>query len=230
MKKGFKVSKGYAVFFLLLISVVVWWKVSYPSYSFHYKITVEIETPEGIKSGSAVREVTVGRQPPIGDAPSIIFDVRGEAVVVDLGQRGVVFSLINWDSDRDVFYALNTIEKNELRTGLKGMLPQAHYPQFVMFKDINDPKSVTLVLGGQFNKETQKFDPVNDFEKLFGAGVKLKEITIEITDESVTWGVDKVLSWVPNVLMSNIDGTSVTSENKLSNILHGGNFRTGLKR
>ena len=29
------------------------------SYSWRYKMTVEIETPEGIKTGSAVREVTI---------------------------------------------------------------------------------------------------------------------------------------------------------------------------
>ena len=76
----------------------------YVSGTWRYRITVEVETPEGIKTGSAVREVS-------NAASSIRFgfpestsppEVRGEAVVVDLGERGVLFALIDWDSWREV--------------------------------------------------------------------------------------------------------------------------------
>ena len=54
-------------------------------------------------------------------------------------------------------------------------------PLLVTFSDINDPSSV------------KKVDPY-DLESHFGAGVKLKRITLEITDESVSEGrVEKVL-------------------------------------
>ena len=162
--------------------VVVWWKVTYPSYSFHYKITVEIETPEGIKSGSAVREVTVSRQPKIGDAPSVIFDVRGEAVAVDLGQRGVVFSLINWDSDRDVYYALNTMDKNKLKVGMKAILPNnPYFPQFVTFTDLNDPTTLLRLSYG-------------DLSEVFGEGIKTKRVIVEITDDPVEYKIDSLIN------------------------------------
>ncbi len=66
------------------------------------------------------------------------------------------------------------------------------------FTDINDPKSVTLVRGWVFNKDKQDYDPVNDFEKIFGAGLKIKNITITVTDESVSWGV--VDGYLPSTL------------------------------
>jgi len=62
--------------------------------TWRYRVTVEIETPEGIKSGSAVRELSVGTPlinlPDAGNPGRI----RGEAVVIDLGVIGKVFSLL----------------------------------------------------------------------------------------------------------------------------------------
>jgi hypothetical protein len=172
-------NKALIVLAVITAAIVVAWKVNYPSYSFNYKITVEVETPEGLKSGSAVREVTVVRQPKIGDAPSVIFDVRGEAVVVDLGERGVVFSLINWDSDRDVYHAFKTIRREDLKTGMKAVLSEnPHFPRFMTFSDLNDPKSIMSI--------DRKM-----MSKTFGEGVKFKQISIEITDEPVTRGVSE---------------------------------------
>jgi len=73
--------------------------------TFNYRITVEIETPESVKSGSAVRQISVRRQPRLPDAGSISYNVSGEAVVIDLGERGVLFSLISHGSYYDVFHA-----------------------------------------------------------------------------------------------------------------------------
>ncbi len=57
-------------------------------------------------------------------------------------------------------------------------------PMLVTFTDINDPASVVRV------------DP-DDLESHFGAGVKLKAVTLEITGEPVTQGeVEKVLGWL----------------------------------
>jgi hypothetical protein len=69
------------------------------TYSWRYKMTVEIETPEGIKTGSAVREVTVWFEPRNNPDPrdpqyNIGKKIKGEAVVVDLGERGKVFALL----------------------------------------------------------------------------------------------------------------------------------------
>lgn len=57
----------------------------------------------------------------------------------------------------------------------------------VTFGDIADPASVKLV------------DPA-DLADSFGPGVRLKAVTLEVTDEAVTEGVvERVLGWVGKI-------------------------------
>jgi hypothetical protein len=158
-----------------------------------YRITIAVETTEGVRTGSAVREVSA--------VTGLIrwYDggggvgVKGEAVVVDLGERGVLFGLIDWNS-YDEFYDAFPYPKgggqatadgiryyNTLEPGRSAPLTNPKYwPQMVTFGDLHDPKSVKAV------------DP-DDLAAAFGEGVSLKGITVEITDEPVTWEMDRVL-------------------------------------
>ncbi|MGH1404919.1 MAG: hypothetical protein ACRBDL_11840, partial [Alphaproteobacteria bacterium] len=155
-------------------------------WKWNYRITVEIETPEGVKTGSAVRQVQARLNLPKlnPDVADVLYNVMGEAVVIDLGERGTVFALIGWGSYEEVFSAFpyskrDSIEflnyyKN-LKKDKKAELSHDH-AKLVTFTDMSDPLSVKLVKGWKFNKKTQKHDPVDDFEALFGAGVKLKSV------------------------------------------------------
>lgn len=180
--------------------------------TWRYKMTVVVETPEGLKSGYAVREMgndSVGSFIPEVGNPA---DVRGEAVVVDLGKRGTLFALISHQSDLEFYNAFPVPGKPfnnggstpegikyyaSLPVGTKGTLNPEYppgYPKLVTFKDMNDPKSITEVQIWERKKDGLFFLKGDRTEDLFGKGVKLKDITLEITDESVTWGiVDKYL-------------------------------------
>ena len=183
------------------------------SYNWRYKMTVTVETPEGDVSGSAVREIqNLLHGSPLSQQGNP-GDVIGEAVVVDLGKRGVVFALISHTSDnrfsenfplpgRIGGQGSTTPEgikyQSSLPVGTKAVLnprtPQG-YPQLVTFTDMDDPKSVTLIQEWErIGEAGRAFDDQRTleedrFEGLFGEGVRLKEITLEITDEPVTWGV-----------------------------------------
>lgn len=165
----------------------------FPSGTWRYKMTVTVETPEGLKSGSAVREVSnrdntlLGVQLP--EAGARISEIEGEAVVIDLGIRGVLFALIEHGSYSELYSAFSVRDPSnkiddlkKLQLGNSAQLPKPDWPTFITFKDIKDPKSITRV-----NK--------NDLSEYFGEGVKLSSIVIEIVDVPVTWGeVSKVLS------------------------------------
>lgn len=176
-------------------------------------MTVTVETPDGDVSGSAVREMSNStsliRFPDIGNPAN----VKGEAVVVDLGKRGVLFALISSDSDMEFYAAYRELWSgggstpegidfySKMPVGTKGALSPDKwpgYPKLVTFTDINDPKSVTLVQEWTTGKRGMILK-ADHFEELFGEGVKLKGITLEITDEPVTWGV--VDEWLPNILL-----------------------------
>ena len=67
------------------------------TYEWNQKITVEVETPDGVKSGSSVQHIrwVAGAGYPGMDGPSADSKVTGEAVVVDLGGGKYLFALLS---------------------------------------------------------------------------------------------------------------------------------------
>jgi hypothetical protein len=208
------------------------------TYSWRYKMIVRVETPEGLKTGSTVRQVNVvksvyeAKMVPKGKETkkhySFSEKVSGEAVVVDLGQRGVVFSLIDYDAYADALYAFNAKheEVTNLPIGKKAEL-KTNLPRFVTFEDFSDPKSVKLVyMKEKYAGDERKTDR---FEEIFGEGVKLKSISIEITDEPMTWGV--VDKYLPETFSSVVkDGWRKLSREDRKRLSQLVNFKIGEKR
>ncbi|GAB5512216.1 MAG: hypothetical protein Rhims3KO_36170 [Hyphomicrobiales bacterium] len=175
------------------------------TYSWRYRMTVNVETPEGLKSGSGVREVEVTFKPRPGYSPNpyhASHRMRGEAVPVDLGERGVLFALITFDSYPEVTSTFEgppafTLEGAEFYSALKNAkatldpLRYPSYPGLVTFVDPDDPKSVQSVMTfkrtGRLKDGT--FAVAEDrTEELFGEGVRIESITVEMTDDPVDWG------------------------------------------
>ena len=122
-------------------------------------------------------------------------DAGGLHVAADVGQgeRGVLFGLIDWDS-YDEFYSTFPYPKgggqataagiryyNTLEPGQSAPLTNPKYwPQLVTFGDLDVQESVKVV------------DP-DDLAAAFGEGGSLKGISVEITDEPMTWGMERYL-------------------------------------
>ena len=64
---------------------------SVPRSSVRYRLTLEVETPEGTKSGSGVIEHAArwndGITRGLGAGPGLAVAMRGEAIITDLGAR-----------------------------------------------------------------------------------------------------------------------------------------------
>jgi hypothetical protein len=171
------------------------------SWSWHQKLTVTVETPQGLRSGSAVSAAWFQMTPKwsgVGDsAGASNSSLSGEAVVVDLGQGRYLFALLkgyNEFTGRLAFFPLpqkplNKEEDAAVYDQLEALratteLPRELYPLLVTFADINDAASV------------QRVDP-DDLAASFGPGYALSSITLAITDEPVTMGrVEAVLGWL----------------------------------
>jgi len=204
---------------------------SYPFGSFNYRLTLVIETPEGKIVGSSVRKVSVFTEPKIfPEQHSSHSEVKGEAVVVDLGKRGVLFALLSKENDNDYgdriafqeFPQLGGMKpeaiKNYPNIKAKNNLSFDKLPMLVHFRDINDPKTA------------KKVDP-NHLEKSFGKGVKLVSATIEITDDEVTTGVEKRLPWISNYYNKLFDGNryeKIESSDRFANSIGAGDFSAGM--
>lgn len=203
----------------------------------HYKITIEIETPKGIKVGEAVRKVSWMRQPRITpETQQLGQSLKGEAVTVDLGERGAVFSLIASNSYEELYEAIpakNTNSSSEriqfyrnLKIGTQAELKH-HHPKMVTFNDLSDPKSVKLVYRQNWEHENYKTE--DHFNEVFGEGVQLKQITIEITDAPVTWKIREWLPWLDDYYNQMLDGNRIQTnktKNRLANSLSAGSFST----
>ncbi|MEM7067784.1 MAG: hypothetical protein AAF478_02790 [Pseudomonadota bacterium] len=182
---------------LLALPVFLYWYfwLDYGPYRWNQKLTVVVETPQGIKTGSSVVSVSWRKNDPIGAANGAawIGRVKGEATVVDLGSGRYVFALLK---NAKTLAFKSVIQKkranpapeelNEIRNSIGRVFPIApsDYPLLVTFEDINDPASVMQV------------DP-NDLSVSFGPDITLKSITLEIAEEPVTEDViETVLEWL----------------------------------
>ncbi len=241
ISKGYIFMKKIAVFLTIFAGLILAIYVVYPWGSYKYKVTVSIETPEGVKTGSAVREVGVGLEPDIlGGGGSA--SVRGEAVAVDLGTRGVVFAVMGTDDEYLVWNTFPTDKSALTRAGVwhyillkegPKQVALKDRPLLVSFKDIRDPKTVEAVYR-VYSKVAYSRNPADlavedNFEKIFGPDVRLKDITIEMTDEKVMWDIEKWLPWMGTLKGGYLDGQFSGGGPELSNILHSGNFKVGDK-
>lgn len=160
--------------------------------TWNYIITVEVDTPDGVKSGYAVRQLRARFSPQVlPEMHSVDYKVYGEAVIVDLGEYGTLFARISVNPYYEFFeafpspYGKSSHRKSlkhykSLKLGSKGEVTKT-LPPFNVFENSNDAKSIKSV-------------PKQRFEETFGQGVKLKRVLLELTSEKVTWGaVDQVL-------------------------------------
>lgn len=195
-----------------------------------YRITVEVDTPSGLRTGSSVLETRQqGPQPLVpqelgsGGGGGVV----GEAVAVDLGGGRVIFALLSGPEGRSIYAmvprALNYPDLNPpLSRQFKphewqdayneaedvkpfAVLRREDYPMLVSFGDLGNPKSVEAV-----NPDM----------------VGVRRITLQVTDDPVTTGIEKRLGWLGVYPESRLDGvyrgdTGMPLARKLSN----GDFR-----
>lgn len=218
---------GIAILLIVLVGLAIW--IAYPIYWWNQKLTVEVETPDGVRTGSSVVGVTVSYGPTFGlpEASRSSKGWRGEAVIVALPGKRYLFMLLGnpvsmaRQSFRAVVLGRADARFKDLKAfysklkKLRATVPliRKKYPLLVTFADLKDPKSV------------KKVDP-DDLAATFGPGYRLKSATLEITDEPVTKGrVEKLLGWLKGLKGGYLHGGFTSKGAPLG--LHGGAFKVG---
>ncbi|PIX64887.1 MAG: hypothetical protein COZ43_10625 [Sphingomonadales bacterium CG_4_10_14_3_um_filter_58_15] len=175
---------------------------------YNYKITVEVETPEGLRKGSAVRQIKYQSTP-------FAIVQTGEAVMIDMPNGKTLFELMDIDT-REIHFATfywddftKAREKRDYkRKDFKVLLDEAKeskrrflypsiahaaarnidYPRFVYFDDELEPNSVQIV------------DP-GDLEARFGEGYSLKQISVQMIEEPISSKIQEKLTWLKTDLL-----------------------------
>ncbi len=226
----------------------------------NYRMTVEVDTPQGLRTGSSVIQVQ-GRTRPTwlpGSPGGAVGGFKGEAVTIEMPNGELMFALLQgktasaseflgiaFEERLKKEYArrieakdqpgfVETLEKMKSWTGVSETLPPidaylkyvrgekviattSNYPTFVTFDNINDPKSIKEV------------DP-NDLASSFGADIKLKRITITITNDAVTTGIEKKLVWLSVHPEPSLDPSHGPIDFSLKATLKHGSFSSGVRK
>ena len=186
--------------------------------TYRYRLTVEVDTPAGVRSGSSVIEVEQRLGRPMSNPGGMAIDrrARGQAVMVDLPDGRTLFALLRSEDETDWASSVmqtaapriegepfeerfdnmllidGEVELPRRWPPVAGGLELAGWPMLVTFADLADPTSVTLV------------DP-DDLAATFGEGVALRRITVEMTDDPVTEGIEERLGWLSEVRGALVD-------------------------
>ena len=162
-------------------------------YRFKAKLAVNVNAPDGLRSGSSVYEFWANYRNP--GALVRVFGQSGEAVAVDLPNGKVLFSLVigidsilnSIDADYDNTIVESTKKLSEYGNSEPYIVAPEDYPTFVTFDDIMDPMTI------------KKVDPAN-MSELFGDGYRLHSVTAQITtNEDMTVGIEKRLKWLDHL-------------------------------
>ncbi|TXC71460.1 hypothetical protein FSB78_11290 [Sphingomonas ginsenosidivorax] len=183
----------------LIVGVGLLTALVHPPERSRYRLTVEVDTPDGLKKGAVVREFSWKKSSTAFTGNDIHYTERGEAVAVDLPSGKTLFVLLNTNPS-------DLIEMATMRADLRRapiaiqraretadlyLVPNKHafethrreYPKFVFFEDIKDPATVRSV------------DPGN-LSKSFGPDVALNRVTFQITSDPVTQSIEGRLPWL----------------------------------
>jgi hypothetical protein len=214
MKRGCLIALGVPVGLLLAVIVLLWF--NFYSIGVRYRVTLEVQDGDQIKTGSSVIEAEYYIEPdwsPSGPS-SGLGDLVGYAPTVDLGEKGMLFLTfedvprkpneiyaqnkeffcVNDDmfclpfaayGKRGTGVAIGTGSKKKaalhelLRQSGPREVPFAILPRLGRFLDINNPLSLVPVPP---NNLATGFGPGSGF----GAGVELKRVILELTQDPLT--------------------------------------------
>lgn len=168
-------------------------------------MTVEVETPGGVATGSSVIQVDITE---VGKGPLKLPDASGtsrllgEAAAVELPGGKVLFALLEKPGgvgDLELFpvyafkptlppgnYPFIQRAKNMKEIRRVGVLPRDSYPYLVTFGDVTDPTTI------------QRVDP-DDLAATFGEGVSVRRITIQMTNDPISTGISRRLPWLGKI-------------------------------
>lgn len=196
-----------------------------------YRMTVEVDTPAGVRTGSGVQELAYRSKIHWLPGDSAQNRTRGEAIAVDLPggtllvlirpsasalvaetlMHGSISPAIDTSGAKDWNRHEGTLIRGLRRAGARLRLTPQQCGErncfqsvgMIRFRDIHDPRTMETVEAA-------------DLAKSFGQGVRLRAITIEATEAPVTYVLETRLRW-----LKDIPKYRTVPENSFTNILPG---------
>jgi hypothetical protein len=228
--------KALKIIAVLLVATFLYYKFAYPTYTYRYRMTAEVETPEGLKTGSSVVEINTAQWPEClrglfgGHTSNTKIKGEGSSVEIDKGK----FLFVLLESHKDVDHAKYILayaapmenadwsnpktseyiwNSTKTRKGIKyygtlknakGELPEQELPSMIAViekEGLVDVKEVTS----------------KNMADVFGKGVVFKGVSVETTEDSVEWKLEKMPVWskIKDYMKANRNSKILPYRNKL---------------
>lgn len=174
-------------------------------HEYKYRLTLEVSENGHVYTGSSVVRVHQGTAQTLDAGDLLRTSLRGQAVVVDLGNGRVLCALLTGPSVR-----IWRIGQPAWRDAPSSVLIEAYGRSNANFDAglsevvaLREPRDIAFdrlpALAASTNSADpssfQQADPYN-LEPVLGPGVRLQRATIELTDESVTTGITQTFPWL----------------------------------
>jgi len=161
-----------------------------------YRMTVTLETPEGDKVGSTVREAFKHTEKSIlPEQGGTSYGIgKGQAITFDLGKAGTLFALKAGQEEPKFVFA-------HLKPGDASIvaLDVTHYPMIVRFSDPKNPDSYQVLFGPDSCDGTGRLVTRDNcitgdhFQEILGAGYRIKSIYIQLSNDPISTGITSIM-------------------------------------
>ncbi len=198
------------------------YRTNYPTYGYSYRLTIKVEVDGHIHEGASVYQVEWLGGPEIGDVGPYHPRQRGQAVFIDLGERGAIASgladingySIHGDGSVSTLFLAPRAFGNDSSNSELPLLPQLrgrrsltpdNMPLLVWFSDKTRP-------------ETARRFRVEEMAELLGGSARLLEAYVEITRDPIVFDIEKQLPWLGpwEASFDRIEPRKLTSRSSIS--------------
>lgn len=186
---------------MVLVAAVATYKFFYPTYSYRYRLTINIEADGKLHSASSVVEVSWSAF----FLPDYHFnpELGGQAALVDLGSHGVVVATLTaedwgWHNSNAGWGALWLVPRafgvRDSNDGLpelanlhgKRKLALDNLPRLLWFSNPQDPTTAKTIL-------------VDDIPSVFGPSIRFAGAFVEITSDPLVIDIRQKLPWITSL-------------------------------
>jgi hypothetical protein len=200
--------------FILAVILVTLSGCNDKSTTFRYRLTMEVETPDGLRTGSSVIEVRVDQLGPnsIPNRNGADVIATGEAVSVDLPNRKTIYALLVSENNRSwaewvmisITPAFSAKYNGRLAPRLEDMLNNRNkivVPRYFPRQHPSQPKNVNfypmfVTFDNQRDPSSVRMINPDDFSATLGKGIILKHLTVQLTDAPISEGITRRLPWL----------------------------------
>ncbi len=213
---------GVGVLGLALFAV---WKIAFPTYTHRYRLTIDVQVGDQIKSGSGVIEVTNYSNGPLEGLihGTHSTSIEGRAPIIELGSKGLLLAMLG---------TYRPVEPDRV-TGMRPMsarfiAPAAFYGERVVFRDSaltatdmagidgipawqaiaseSGKKPLPLDYAPEFVWFSNPLDrstaipmTVSDVPHIIGPDVQVKAMSVEITTDGFSDEIYEKLPWLAEI-------------------------------